>query len=56
MDPWRAVDHEGKILDMLVQGRRDRSAALRVIRKLLSLVISKAVNVTKPPSSHLSGG
>ena len=32
---WRAVDHEGEILDMLVQGRRDTQAALRLMRKLL---------------------
>jgi transposase-like protein len=28
---WRAVDHEGEILDMLVQRRRDSRAALRLI-------------------------
>jgi putative transposase len=32
---WRAVDHEGDVLDMLVQRRRDSRAALRLIRKLL---------------------
>ena len=32
---WRAVDHEGGILDMLVQRRRDTRAALRLMRKLL---------------------
>ena len=32
---WRAVDHEGEILDMLVQRRRDKRAALRLMRKLL---------------------
>src|SRR5216684_1847450 len=32
---WRAVDHEGEILDILVQRRRDKRAALRLIRKLL---------------------
>jgi putative transposase len=32
---WRAVDHEGEILDMLVQRRRDTRAALRLMRKLL---------------------
>jgi putative transposase len=32
---WRAVDHEGEILDMLVQRRRDQCAALRLMRKLL---------------------
>jgi putative transposase len=32
---WRAVDPEGEILDMLVQRRRDKRAALRLMRKLL---------------------
>jgi putative transposase len=32
---WRAVDHEGEILDMLVQRRRNKRAALRLMRKLL---------------------
>src|SRR5260221_13933768 len=32
---WRAVDHEGEILDVLVQRRRDKRAALRLMRRLL---------------------
>ena len=32
---WRAVDSEGEVLDMLVQSRRDKAAALRLMRKLL---------------------
>ena len=32
---WRAVDHEGEVLDVLVQRRRDGRAALRLMRKLL---------------------
>jgi transposase-like protein len=32
---WRAVDHEGEILDMLVQRRRDRRAAVTLMRALL---------------------
>jgi putative transposase len=32
---WRAVDHEGEVLDLLVQRRRDKHAALKLIRKLL---------------------
>lgn len=32
---WRAVDDEGEVLDMLVQERRNKSAALRLLRKLL---------------------
>jgi transposase-like protein len=33
---WRAVDHEGEVLDMLVQRRRDKRPALRLMRKLLT--------------------
>src|SRR3954468_17704617 len=32
---WRAVDQEGEILDVLVQSRRDKRAAERLMRKLL---------------------
>src|SRR6516162_5319933 len=32
---WRAVDHEGEVLDMLVQSRHDSQAALRPMRTLL---------------------
>jgi transposase-like protein len=32
---WRAVDDEGEVLDMLVQERRNKGAAPRLLRKLL---------------------
>src|SRR3712207_4201161 len=32
---WRAVDQDGHILDILVQRRRDKTAAKRFFRKLL---------------------
>ncbi len=32
---WRAVDQEGEVLDMLVQKRRNKTAALKLLRKLL---------------------
>jgi transposase-like protein len=32
---WRAVDSEGEILEILVQPRRDKAAALKLMRKLL---------------------
>jgi putative transposase len=32
---WRAVYSEGEILDVLVQPKRDKAAALKLIRKLL---------------------
>lgn len=32
---WRAVDDEGEVLDMLVQERRNKGAALKMLRELL---------------------
>jgi putative transposase len=31
---WRAVDKEGEVLDVLVQKRRNKAAALKLLRKL----------------------
>jgi putative transposase len=32
---WRAVDGEGEVLDVLIQSRRNKRAALKLMRKLL---------------------
>lgn len=32
---WRAVDAEGEVLDILVQQRRDKRAAVKLMRSLL---------------------
>ena len=32
---WRAVDDEGTVLDIVVQSRRNKKAAMRLLRKLL---------------------
>jgi putative transposase len=32
---WRAVDQNGVVLDILIQSRRDKHAAKRLLRKLL---------------------
>ena len=32
---WRAVDDEGEVFDVLVQKRRNKNAALKLLRKLL---------------------
>jgi putative transposase len=32
---WRAVDSEGEVLDILVQSRRNKKAALKLMRKLM---------------------
>ena len=34
---WRAVDDEGEVLDLLVQRRRDKAAAVKLMRKLLKI-------------------
>ncbi len=33
---WRAVDHEGTVIDCFVSKRRDKKAALKVLKKLIS--------------------
>src|SRR5260221_10835496 len=32
---WRAADHEGEVLDLLIQRPRDQRAATKLMRKLL---------------------
>ena len=34
---WRAVDSEGKVLDFLIQSKRNKAAALKLMRKLLKV-------------------
>jgi putative transposase len=66
---WRAVDAEGEILEVLVQSRRNKRAALRLMRKLLkkqgmapgTLVTDRlgaypaAVRELGPSSEHVRG-
>ena len=35
--PWRAVDHEGEVLESVVTKTRDRKAALKFLKKLESV-------------------
>jgi putative transposase len=32
---WRAVDDEGKVLDMIIQHRRDTAAVVKLLRRLI---------------------
>jgi len=43
---WRAVDHEGEVLETYVTKRRDRNAALKFLRKLMKRYGSPKVIVT----------
>ena len=49
---WRAVDSEGEVLDILVQSRRNKKAALRLMRKLLKKqgFVPDAIVTNKLPS------
>ena len=50
---WRAVDHEGEVLDILVQHGRDKAAALKLMRKLLKKQgVTPAVIVTERLRSY----
>ena len=40
---WRAVDDEGEVLDLLVQRRHDKTAAVKFMRKLLNSPLTKCV-------------
>src|SRR5918911_628120 len=48
---WRAVDHEGEVIDVLVQRRRDKKAALKLMRKLLK---KQGRSSTNPSSASRS--
>lgn len=49
---WRAVDSEGEVLDILVQSRRNKKAALKLMRKLLKTqgYLPDAIVTDKLPS------
>jgi putative transposase len=49
---WRAVDSEGEVLDILVQSRRNKKAALKLMRKLLKKqgIVPDVIVTDKLPS------
>jgi transposase-like protein len=54
---WRAVDDEGEVLDVLVQRRRDKAAAGKLMRKLLKKQgFAPAVITTDKLGSYRDGG
>src|SRR5688572_10634398 len=54
---WRAVDSEGEVLDLLVQRRRDKTAAAKLMRKLLKKQgYVPAVLVTDKLGSYSAAG
>ena len=49
---WRAVDHQGNTLDILVQSRRNTEAAKRFMRKLMKQFGVPRVMITDKLRSH----
>ena len=49
---WRAVDHEGEVLESYVTKRRDRKAALKFLRKLMKRYGRAEVLVTDKLRSY----
>ena len=43
---WRAVDDEDEVMDMLVQKRRNKAAALKLLRKLRILKYADEIGST----------
>ena len=43
---WRAVDHEGEVLESNVAKRRDRKAALKFLSKIMKLYSQPEIVVT----------
>jgi putative transposase len=48
---WRAVDQNGMVLDILMQSRRDKDAAMRFFRRLLKKIRSCAQAVVERPKT-----
>jgi transposase-like protein len=49
---WRAVDDEGEVLDLLMQPRRDKASAVKLLRKLLKKGFAPDVLVTDKLGSY----
>ena len=49
---WRAVDHEGEVLEALVTKRRDRKAELKFLRRTMKRHVHLHVFVTDKLKSH----
>ena len=49
---WRAVDHEGEVLEVLATKRRDRRAALKFLKRTMKRYGRPKVIVTDRPKSY----
>lgn len=49
---WRAVDHEGEVLESVVTKRRDKRAALKLLRKLIRRFVKPQTIITDKLKSY----
>ncbi len=49
---WRAVDAEGEVLDFLIQSKRNKAAALKLMRKLLKKIRGMCLHRSSPTRFH----
>jgi putative transposase len=45
---WRAVDHEGEILESFVTKDRDKAAALKFMKKALNFLVKRIASIERP--------
>ena len=53
---WRAVDAEGEVLDVVVQSKRDKRAALKLLWKLLKKMAFVPAKLVRRSSILRRGG
>ena len=50
--PWRAVDHEGEVLETVVTAKRDKAAALKFLKRITKKYGQPRRVVTEGPCSY----
>jgi putative transposase len=48
---WRAVDHEGEVLETVVTAKRDKAAALKFLKRIIKKYVPAAGALPKPDIS-----
>src|SRR6202045_1980804 len=49
---WRAVDHEGEVLEAVITAKRDKAAALKLLKRIMKKHGRPQKIVTERPRAH----
>jgi hypothetical protein len=52
---WRAVDHEGEVLEAVVTAKRDKAAALKFLKRFSVLASSRTCSREGSYMAHIAG-